>query len=393
MKILHIQHPHNPEFGVGNEFLADMTLLGGRSVLGKDYVDLNKQCWMYNINCDARHHIWGRGFTIYNLLPDEDIDREYIVEKIKDKYFDYILYGSIHICADHLDLVTEVYPKNRIILLEGSDFNYIRTTHANKGIFFKREMINPNDAIPISFSIPEKLFFKEIHKKRKLATCIPYRPETYVFTNNESYHQDYRDSYFGITCPKNGVDCLRHLEIISNFCFPYFINLWKATDYIMTHYPKKIFAEYFNKIATGNGHDFLQDIGKYDINMDEHMEYTENVFEHAKKNLTCESMFNYLLNKVEMYKKYESISYQKLNEQKEKPPEPQIPLLKTPEPQTPEPQNPIPQTLVPQNPVPQTSVPQTLAPQNPKPQNPKPQNPKPQNPIFQKTVSKKNKIF
>lgn len=300
MKFLHLQHPHNPEHSVGNEYMADMIFLGGRLLYGKDYVDANKQCWMYNVNCNERNFIWGGGFTLYNRLEDIEVDRNDIENKIKNRYFDYIIYPCPQIYDEYIDLVTSVYPKNKIIIIDGSDFKGIRTPHWQKGIFFKRETLDPTAAIPISYCVPAANFTRVLPKDKEklIAECIPGDKSTYIFREESDYNNDYRKSYFGITCVKQGVDCCRHVEIISNCCFPYFYDINRIPDSIMIHYPKDIMKEYISNIKTE--WDWKSDITNFKFGKAQYWDYTLKVFEHGKKHLTCEAMFQYMLNAADL---------------------------------------------------------------------------------------------
>ena len=74
-------------------------------------------------------------------LHREDLD-EKLIEDIKNKYYDIIIYGSYHRGMPHYDLICNVYKPDQIILLCGEDLhecNY--TSYVNKGHFvFVREL-------------------------------------------------------------------------------------------------------------------------------------------------------------------------------------------------------------------------------------------------------------
>lgn len=97
---------------------------------------------------------------------------------------------------------------------------------------------------PIQFAIPDRHCVEAVPPKtRGFATCVPGRPSTYVFSTQEEYYQDMRDSYFAITTCKGGWDCMRHYEILANGCVPYFPDLPDCPADTMTELPKALILE------------------------------------------------------------------------------------------------------------------------------------------------------
>mgnify|MGYP000874915430 CR=1 FL=1 len=73
-----------------------------------------------NIECvKSTPFIYGNGFTLYGLLEDIYIDRSDITNKIKSKYYDKIVYGSITRCQDYFKDVLANYEQANIILIDG----------------------------------------------------------------------------------------------------------------------------------------------------------------------------------------------------------------------------------------------------------------------------------
>jgi hypothetical protein len=266
MKILFISNGDFPDLQ------SDMILHGLKSLFGKDVIDVN-QCWyMYK---DLKEKYWderipnngksyGMGFTISGLLDNLDIDRTNIKERIYNKEFDFIIFGSIQRCKDNLDLVLKCYPKEKIIFIDGQDQTDIIWELVDNGIYCKRELIYNNENIfPINFCIPkEKIYIGETNKNLKLATIIPGNLETYIYDNELDYYKGYQDAYFGMTFRKGGWDCLRHYEILMNKCIPYFINIEKCPKRTLTLFPKDLCIEVNNlinenKITDDNYYDLL----------------------------------------------------------------------------------------------------------------------------------------
>lgn len=240
MKILHINNFH------GADYLNDMVFHGGRTVFGNDYEFTHPARYMLK-NWGNKSAIYGKGFTLYCRLPDCSPTPDYL-EKIQDMYYDYIIFGSAFRFTDHFDYVTQLYPKNRIIAIDGEDWQGINHTLTNRCVYFKRELAYNSDfAHPISFAVPEELITPvNKNKTKQFAHIDPNDRSTYIFNNEAQYYKDYQDSYFGWTQKKAGWDCLRHYEILMNGCFPAFRNYQDIPAYTMMRFPRYQIAEYYN---------------------------------------------------------------------------------------------------------------------------------------------------
>lgn len=96
---------------------------------------------------------------------------------------------------------------------------------------------------PITFSIPEEKIVSAIPTKtRLLAILNPSDPGTYVYTDEHSYYQGYRESYFALTMKKRGWDCIRHYEIMANGCIPVFEDIESCPIETLTYLPKDLFV-------------------------------------------------------------------------------------------------------------------------------------------------------
>ena len=121
MKILHI-HSSDNDHEFYNDYMNDLLLHGLRELCGNDVVDY-PGCWhLYNDEIKKRKYdekrFWGKGFTIKNILRNfNSIDRENIEQKIRNKYFDLIIYGSIR----RSDLFLEEVMKynNKFLFIDG----------------------------------------------------------------------------------------------------------------------------------------------------------------------------------------------------------------------------------------------------------------------------------
>jgi hypothetical protein len=134
---------------------------------------------------------------------------------------------------------------------------------------------------PISFSIPECKIVKAIPPKTQLlATNIPEKKETYIFPTEAEYYKDYQRSVFAITHKKAGWDCLRHYEILANGCIPYFTDLEKCPEEMLTLFPKSLVKEAMEAAARPN----------FDANY-----HIQQLLEYTRKHLTTEAMARYIL--------------------------------------------------------------------------------------------------
>jgi len=289
MKILYITNHIQCAYKSGgfiNDYLNDLTFYGLRELFGDDVVDSTQIISLYKEyeNKINPRHLWG-GMTSFWLIDSNNIDRSNIEEKIKDKYYDLIIYGSIRRCQDYYDIVSKIYPNNKVILLDGDDEQELHPLY-EKHLYFKRELhINHPNLLPITFGYPTcKLATPNKNKTQEYATCIPGQPETYVFKEEQPYYEDYQKSYYGVTMKKAGWDCMRHYEILGNYCMPYFIGLENCPKDTLVNFPKELLLE-GRKLANNF------DEQKYFNILDE-------IFNHTKENLTTKNIANYILTKI-----------------------------------------------------------------------------------------------
>ena len=83
---------------------------------------------------------------------------------------------------------------------------------------------------------------------------------------------------------KAGWDCMRHYEILGNYCMPYFVGLEDCPEGTLVNLPKDLLLE--GRELTNNF-----DEQKYFTILDE-------MFKHTKENLTTKNIANYILNKI-----------------------------------------------------------------------------------------------
>jgi hypothetical protein len=251
MKILYISSNQRTEqFPWLVDYQNDCLLYGLKELFGDDVVDCNKRYNLYSDYSDAdMASEYGKGFTICRLLDSDKTDRDDIRKKIKNKYFDYVVYGSISRCQDYLDLVLETYERNKIAFIDGEDSPKFSNFLEKEVMYFKRELVWEQNmeaeryfqfVAPIGFAFPGKKIFTSAPKDRKLAYIDPSNPKTYIYNDESSYYSDYRHSKFAMTKPKAGWDAMRHYEIMGNGCVPIFPGLEHCPRFTMMKFPKAL---------------------------------------------------------------------------------------------------------------------------------------------------------
>lgn len=146
---------------------------------------------------------------------------------------------------------------------------------------------------PIQFSLSESKIIGSLPKDRDFASIIPGNPKTYIYAEEGDYINDYRRSYYGITCKKAGWDCLRHYEILASGCIPYFIDLEKCDPNIMPFLPKDLILEAMHL----PGVSYMKiDHSQFDI--ERYYELLTQIIDHTQKYLSSAAMAKYLLEKV-----------------------------------------------------------------------------------------------
>lgn len=289
MKILYVTNHMDilrASGGFLNDYQNDLVFYGLRELYGDDVVDSTQILTLYKEHEGKipPQHMWG-GMTAFWLIGENNIDRTNIEDKIKDRYYDYIIYGAIKRCKDYYDLVSKVYPNDKVVLIDGNDESELDPLYT-KHLYFKRELVekHPN-LLPISFAFPtDKLAIPNKNKTQDYGTVIPGKPETYIFKTEQDYYNDYQKSMYGVTMKKAGWDAMRHYEILGNYCIPYFVGLEDCPTDTLSNMPKQLILD-----AKQLTEEFDEDI---------FFNILDEVFDHTKKHLTTKSLAEYLISKI-----------------------------------------------------------------------------------------------
>lgn len=186
-----------------NNYMSDLLFIGLRRLLKENIVDENKLVELYK---SFSGKAYGKGFTYTKRLSDElVIDRKNIEEKLRNKFFDYIIYrkcggdeGELGDCRkkmEYWDIVDKVYDTNEIVFLYGgdrmSDMNIKNRLsehlkyHSHKGLCFVREYISKN----LSTRNTEYMkTLKFIHITKNAGTSIENYGKNYCWGK---FHKEY----------------------------------------------------------------------------------------------------------------------------------------------------------------------------------------------------------
>lgn len=293
MKILYISKKAGKPIDMV-DYQDDCLFIGLKELFGEDVVDVNPRIHIYkDFPYEEARRQYGMGFTVTRTLDPDNTDREDIVKKIKNKYFDYVVYGSIWRCQDYLDLVLENYDKTKVVFVDGEDNTKFHPLLREGARYFKRECIWENNleyqemfgkVNQIGFGFPTFNVVNDTKKEKRMAYVDPRDRKTYVFKDEGPYYQDYQVSKYAYTMPKAGWDCLRHWEIIGNGCVPIFLNIQNCPRFVMTRAPRALMT----KIEF-----FFKNDPKY---LDKEYEYFQSeIFEHFMKYNTTKAVAEYFL--------------------------------------------------------------------------------------------------
>lgn len=239
MKILFFTDSHE-------DYVADSLLHGLKKLFGSQVVDYPRKDILYKCGSPAnRDQMWGKGFTLYSgLLQEDETDRYDIAQRMQNSFFDLVVIGSIH-RQDHFFKKYQPWlHKRNTLIIDGED-GCLPIWEIDRGLsvlrgyrYYKREQTDPAFRLfsrpaplrPISISYPEEKISPS-SLKTKLFCAHIVDPEVAamfrgsvkpVFATERQYYEDLQASQFGITMKRGGWDCLRHYEMAANgtvLCF------------------------------------------------------------------------------------------------------------------------------------------------------------------------------
>jgi len=250
MKILYLTTPEE-------DYLQDQMLIGLRKIYDDRLVDFPKKNVMYESCRKSGDAIYGNGFTIWKILPDIQVDRSGVLEKVVSNVHDFqvVIFGSIWRQLDYFNKFkrAKVFSNKSIkfCFIDGQDHSRIFWPSIKYGKYYKRELRRPLTRFfvnKIGFSIPShKIRTSLLEKKKTFATHVQCEEAykiseinqnckmKYAFSDEKAYYDDIGISKYGITMKKGGWDCMRHYELAANGTVPCFYQLSKKPKFCAPH--------------------------------------------------------------------------------------------------------------------------------------------------------------
>lgn len=132
-KILYLTKSRRPDY------LRCLLLIGLKQLLPGRVVDVPKISHIYTNYSGDLLKLYGRGMSYTKIVKDVPLNRNRISQRIKNKEFDLIIYGSVHRGMLYYDLVTQYYAPNKIAYVCGEDCHICPFKLLNN--FFLRESL------------------------------------------------------------------------------------------------------------------------------------------------------------------------------------------------------------------------------------------------------------
>jgi hypothetical protein len=127
------------------DYLICLTLHGFKELMGSNCHDYPKIEYIYKSPEIEYNKLYGKGFTYSNLLDqslnDNSLDKT-IIDDIKNKKYDIIIYSSFHRGMPFFNLVSKIYEPKKIIMMCGDDIHFCQCSYPIKlgHPFFMREI-------------------------------------------------------------------------------------------------------------------------------------------------------------------------------------------------------------------------------------------------------------
>lgn len=114
------------------DYLADSLLHGLRSLLGSSVVDYPKCDILYRgSGIDLHGTVHGKGFTCYGLLDDIPVNRYDVMGKVKNGYYDLVIFSSIHRQFGFFIQLLPWLDSKKTIVIDGEDHPALFPYHGN----------------------------------------------------------------------------------------------------------------------------------------------------------------------------------------------------------------------------------------------------------------------
>lgn len=131
-KILFLSQDLSPDY------MRCLTLIGLKELLAERVVDVPKIPHIYRSYSFDTSQLYGKGMTYTKVVDDFPIDRDNIEDRIRNKEFDLIIFGSFHRGLPFHELILQTYPSDAIVYICGEDSHICSPNNFRH--FFLREM-------------------------------------------------------------------------------------------------------------------------------------------------------------------------------------------------------------------------------------------------------------
>ena len=118
------------------DYLRCLMLVGFKEILGTKCYDYPKIPHIYNDQSIDNNTLYGKGISYaknIDISQHENLCEENMIENIKNRKYDIIIYGSYHRGMPYYEYVCEYYKPNEIVMICGEDLNnpHIPTKECN----------------------------------------------------------------------------------------------------------------------------------------------------------------------------------------------------------------------------------------------------------------------
>lgn len=103
------------------DYMRECTLTGLKELLGTKIIDAPKIDFLYKSYTGDVKKLYGKGFSYTKVIEDLPVTRENIVQRINNKEFELIIYGSVHRGLPFHELVKKNYHSSKIVYICGED--------------------------------------------------------------------------------------------------------------------------------------------------------------------------------------------------------------------------------------------------------------------------------
>lgn len=103
------------------DYMRECSLIGLKEVLADKVIDFPKIEFLYKSYAQDVKRLYGKGFSYTKIIDDIAVDRGNIEQRIRNREFELVIYGSVHRGLPFHDLVRAYYHQDKIAYICGED--------------------------------------------------------------------------------------------------------------------------------------------------------------------------------------------------------------------------------------------------------------------------------